>query len=192
MPRGGCWDQKWIGGKVKGSGGQDLIALIRLEVGKQTVEIRKSINELRSFQGCRQDAIRREEATTRGLRILGSWEELELKVDDAAKKVYVRSETLAKKEEERAGGEEHAKEHIKRANSGGRVLVPKQNHRGAPEVALLKARLQYRKQVLISIRREAHCHREEAERERSQLAQELLEVRAGKEVLVNDLKNALL
>ena len=120
-------------------GGQDLVAIIRRELGEQTTEIRKSIDELRSFQGCRQDAMRREEVTTQGPRILGSREELELRVEDAAKKVYVWSETLAKKEEERAGGEEHAKEHIKRANSGGRVLVPKQNHRGAPEVALLKA-----------------------------------------------------
>ena len=31
--------------------GQDLVALIRREVGEQTAEIRKSIDELTSFQG---------------------------------------------------------------------------------------------------------------------------------------------
>ena len=61
--------------------------MIRLEVGEQTTVIRKSIDELRSFHCCRQDAIRREEATTRGLRIPGSWEELELKVEEATQKV---------------------------------------------------------------------------------------------------------
>ena len=37
------------------------MAMIRLEVGEQTKEIRKSINELRSFQGCCQDPGRGEE-----------------------------------------------------------------------------------------------------------------------------------
>ena len=59
-------------------------------------------------------------------------------------------------------------------------------------MSLLKAQLRYRKQALIDIRRSAHCHQEEAERERDQLAQELLEVRARCEIWVNDLKNALL
>ena len=39
-------------------GGQDLMAMIRLEVGEQTKEIGKSIDKLRSFQGCRKDAMR--------------------------------------------------------------------------------------------------------------------------------------
>ena len=168
------------------------MAMIRLEVGEQTTEIRKSINELRSFQGCCQDAIRRDEATIRGPRILGSQEDLELKGDEATKKVYALSATLAKKEEKRAGVEERFREYVKRANSGGRALDPKQNPRGAPEVSLLKAQLRYRKQALIDIRRSAHCHQEEAERERDRLAQELLEVRARCKIRVNDLKNALL
>ena len=54
--------------------------MIRREVGEQTTEIRKSINELRSFQGCRQEARWREEAATQGPRIRGSREELELRV----------------------------------------------------------------------------------------------------------------
>ena len=157
-----------------------MMAMIRLEVGEQTTEIRKSINELRSFQGCCQDGIRRDEATIRGPRILGSQEDLELKGDEATKKVYALSATLAKKEEKRAGVEERFREYVKRANSGGRALDPKQNPRGAPEVSLLKAQLRYRKQALIDIRRSAHCHQEEAERERDRLAQELLEVRAVK------------
>ena len=179
-------------GEEKVSGGQELMAMTRLEVGEQTTEIRKSINELRSFQGCCQDAIRRDEATIRGPRILGSQEDLELKGDEATKKVYALSATLAKKEEKRAGVEERFREYVKRANSGGRALDPKQNPRGAPEVSLLKAQLRYRKQALIDIRRSAHCHQEEAERERDRLAQELLEVRARCEIRVNDLKNALL
>ena len=101
-------------------------------MGEQTTEIRKSINELRSFQGCCQDAIRRDEATIRGPRILGSQEDLELKGDEATKKVYALSATLAKKEEKRAGVEERFREYVKRANSGGRALDPKQNPRGAP------------------------------------------------------------
>ena len=47
-------------------------------------------------------------------------------------------------------------------------------------MSLLKAQLQYWKQALIDLRRSAHCHREEVERERDRLAQELLEVRAVK------------
>ena len=35
------------------------MAMIWLEVGEETKEIRKSINKLRSFQGCHQDAVRR-------------------------------------------------------------------------------------------------------------------------------------
>ena len=97
-------------GEEKVSGGQELMAMIRLEVGEQTTEIRKSINELRSFQGCCQDAIRRDEATIRGPRILGSQEDLELKGDEATKKVYALSATLAKKEEKRAGMEERFRE----------------------------------------------------------------------------------
>ena len=118
------------------------MAMIRLEVGEQTKEIRKSIDELRSFQGCRQDAIRREKANTQGPRIPGSREELELKVEEATKKGYALSETLAKTEEERDGVEERFKEYVKKANSGGRALNPKQDPRGAPEVSLLKAQLQ--------------------------------------------------
>ena len=50
-----------------------------------------------------------EEATTQGPRMSGSREELELKVVEATKKVYALSETLAKKEEERADIEEQFK-----------------------------------------------------------------------------------
>ena len=113
-------------------------------------------------------------------------------MEEATKKGYALSETLAKKEEERAGVEERFKEYVKRAYSGGRALDPKQNPRGVPEVSLLKAQLQSRNQALINIRRSAHCHREEAERERDRLAQELLEARAGNETLGIDIKNALL
>ena len=59
------------------------MAMIRREVGEQTTEIRKSIDELRSFQGCHQDARRREEATNQGPKILGSRAELELRVEEA-------------------------------------------------------------------------------------------------------------
>ena len=46
-------------------GGQDVVAMIRQEVGEETTEIRKSIDKLRSFHGCHQDAVRWEEATTK-------------------------------------------------------------------------------------------------------------------------------
>ena len=83
------------------------------------MEIRKSIDKLRRFQGCCQDA---------------------------------RSETRAKKEEERVGLEELVKEDIKRAHSGGRALKPKQKLCGSSEVGLLKARLGSRKNSLIILR----------------------------------------
>ena len=114
---------------------------------------------------------------------MGSREELELRVEEATKKVDVRSETRVKKEEERAGLEELVKEHVKRAHSGGRALEPKQNPRGASEVVLLKAQLGFRKQALINLRQADLRHREEAERERDRLTQELLEARAGNETL---------
>ena len=83
-------------------------------------------------------------------------------------------------------------------------------------MSALKAQLQDKKQTLINLRRSAHGreeaerernlrrerrldnlrrsaigYRDEAEREGNRLAQELLEVRAGNETLVRDLKNAL-
>ena len=116
------------------------MAMLRLKVGEQTTEIRKSIDELRSFQRGRQDAIRREEATTQGPRMPGSREELELKVGEAIKKVCALSEALAKKEEERAGMEERLREYVKKANSGSRTIDHKQNPSASPEVSLLKVR----------------------------------------------------
>ena len=148
-------------------GEQDLVAMIRREVGEQTTGIRKSIDELRSSQGCCQDARRREEATTQGLKVVGSREELELRVEEATKKVEVRSEARAKKEEERAVREEL----VKRAHSGGRALEPKQNLHGASKVGLLNARLRYRKQALINLRQADIRHREEAEKERDRARQ---------------------
>ena len=70
IPAAGLLEAPWYRGKWgshqqarldRQVGGQDLIAIIRLEVGEQTMVIRKSIDELRSFHCCRQDTIRREE-----------------------------------------------------------------------------------------------------------------------------------
>ena len=153
--------------------------------------MRESIKELRSIQDRRQDATRLEEATTHVTRIPGSREELELKVAEATKKVSSLSKTLAKKEAEMAGMEEHFKKYIEKAKSVIKTLDPKQNPSGGPEVSALKNQRQDKNQTLINSRRSAHYYQEEAERERSRLAQELLEVRAGKETLISDLKNAL-
>ena len=71
------------------------------------------------------------------------------------------------------------------------MLDPKQNPSRPPEVSALKNQLQDKNLTLIYIRRTAHHYREEAERERNRLAEELLEVRAGNETLISNLKNAL-
>ena len=112
-------------------GGQDLVAMIRREVGEQTTEIRKSMDELRSVQGCRQDAVRREEATTKGPKIVGSLEEREVRVEDAIRRVDGRSETLARKEEDRAGVEGLIRERVRRASSGCRTRDPSRSPNGA-------------------------------------------------------------
>ena len=157
-------------------GGQDLMAMIRLEVGEQTTELRKSIDELRSVQDRRRDAIWMEEATTQGPRIPGSLEELELKVVEATKKVYALSETLAKKEEARADLEEQFQKYVEKTKSA---------------VMTERERNLRRERHLNYLRRSARCYWDEAERESNWLAQELLEVRAGNETLASDLKNAL-
>ena len=58
-------------GEVKGAGGQDLMAMIRLEGGELTTEIRKSIDELRSVQDRHRGATWLEETTTQGPKIPG-------------------------------------------------------------------------------------------------------------------------
>ena len=115
--------------------------MIRREVAEQTVEIRKSLDELKSFQGCHNDEMRQEEAITQGPKIRGSRGELEPRV----KKIV--------------------KEPVKMANSGGRAIKTKQNLRGVSEIALIKAQLRYWKQALINIRQANLRHREEEGRE---------------------------
>ena len=144
--------------------------------GEQNTELRKSIDELRSVQDRRRYAIWREEATIQGPRVPGSREELELKVVEAAKKVYALSETLTKKEEARAYREEQFQRCSEKAQAA--VMTEREMNVGREK------RLNY-------LRRSARCYQDEAKRESNRLAQELLEVRAGNETLLSNLRDAL-
>ena len=83
--------------------------------------------------------------------------------------------------------EEQFKKYIEKAKSAVMTADLQQKPRGAPEVSALKTQLQDQNQTLINLRRSAHCYRKGLRSYRK----ELLEVRAGNETLISDLKKAL-
>ena len=108
---------------------------------------------------------------------------LELGDVKANKKVYSLAETLAQKEKEIKKMEERYKEYMELAKSVVKALQL--------EAGVVENQMHDKNQALINARRSAHDYREEGERERNRLAQELLEARAGNRVLVRDFQNAL-
>ena len=135
-------------------GGQDLVAVISREVGEQTAEIGKAIDELRSFQVTKSPG--REAAG--GGHHPGD--------QDTGQPGTAGAEGRGAHQDSqrwRKGAQNQAKT--------GR----------ASEVVLLKARLRFRKQALINIKQANLSHREKEGREQDRLTQELLEARAGNE-----------